>query len=115
MSVTWTKLLGETVKFLISHRTRTATNTSPTLETTPGRGIRCESVGAEASAATVEATLAPVDANVLLQRVGFRRPGCGLRSKREPKWRNWQTRRTQNPVPSGACGFDSHLRHRSGT
>ena len=28
-----------------------------------------------------------------------------------PKWRNWQTRRTQNPVPFGACGFDSHLRH----
>src|SRR5882757_6702865 len=28
-----------------------------------------------------------------------------------PKWRNWQTRRTQNPVPSGECGFDSHLRH----
>src|SRR6059058_736494 len=30
-----------------------------------------------------------------------------------PKWRNWQTRRTQNPVPLGACGFDSHLRHRT--
>ena len=29
----------------------------------------------------------------------------------EPKWRNWQTRRTQNPVPERACGFDSHLRH----
>src|SRR3954454_9199597 len=28
-----------------------------------------------------------------------------------PKWRNWQTRRTQNPVPFGECGFDSHLRH----
>src|SRR4051794_34654861 len=28
-----------------------------------------------------------------------------------PKWRNWQTRRTQNPVPPGECGFDSHLRH----
>src|SRR6266852_1622227 len=28
-----------------------------------------------------------------------------------PKWRNWQTRRTQNPVPERACGFDSHLRH----
>src|SRR5215203_5840809 len=26
-----------------------------------------------------------------------------------PKWRNWQTRRTQNPVPFGECGFDSHL------
>src|SRR5919106_4948233 len=31
---------------------------------------------------------------------------------RGPKWRNWQTRRTQNPVPFGECGFDSHLRHR---
>src|ERR1051325_9645043 len=30
-----------------------------------------------------------------------------------PKWRNWQTRRTQNPVPERACGFDSHLRHLS--
>src|SRR5262249_31270781 len=30
-----------------------------------------------------------------------------------PKWRNWQTRRTQNPVPFGECGFDSHLRHRT--
>src|SRR5262249_50107004 len=28
-----------------------------------------------------------------------------------PKWRNWQTRRTQNPVSLGTCGFDSHLRH----
>ncbi len=28
-----------------------------------------------------------------------------------PKWRNWQTRRTQNPVAFGPCGFDSHLRH----
>src|SRR6185436_9544403 len=32
-----------------------------------------------------------------------------------PKWRNWQTRRTQNPVPLGACGFDSHLRHPGAT
>src|SRR5215203_3246626 len=31
--------------------------------------------------------------------------------RRGPKWRNWQTRRTQNPVPERACGFDSHLRH----
>jgi hypothetical protein len=28
-----------------------------------------------------------------------------------PKWRNWQTRRTQNPVPFGEWGFDSPLRH----
>src|SRR5436305_11347562 len=33
--------------------------------------------------------------------------------ERKPKWRNWQTRRTQNPVPLGECGFDSHLRHRT--
>ena len=29
----------------------------------------------------------------------------------QPKWRNWQTRGTQNPVPARACGFDPHLRH----
>src|SRR6266508_4706936 len=29
-----------------------------------------------------------------------------------PKWRNWQTRRTQNPVGETSCGFESHLRHR---
>ena len=23
-----------------------------------------------------------------------------------PVWRNWQTRRTQNPLPARACGFD---------
>ena len=28
-----------------------------------------------------------------------------------PKWRNWQTRRIQNPVPARGCGFDSLLRH----
>ena len=28
----------------------------------------------------------------------------------KPKWRNWQTQRTQNPPPSKACGFESHLR-----
>ena len=32
--------------------------------------------------------------------------------RRTPKWRNWQTRRTQNPVAFGPCGFDPHLRHR---
>src|SRR5262245_11858899 len=30
-----------------------------------------------------------------------------------PKWRNWQTRTTQNRVPVRVCGFDSHLRHHS--
>src|SRR5262245_27569921 len=37
---------------------------------------------------------------------------CGdtIRQNR-PKWRNWQTRRTQNPVSFGTCGFDPHLRH----
>ena len=28
-----------------------------------------------------------------------------------PKWRNWQTRTTQNRVVFRPCGFDSHLRH----
>src|SRR3954447_11227948 len=36
---------------------------------------------------------------------------AALRSRGRPKWRNWQTRRTQNPVPERACGFDPHLRH----
>ncbi len=26
---------------------------------------------------------------------------------------NWQTRRTQNPLPARACGFDPHHRHKS--
>ena len=29
----------------------------------------------------------------------------------EPKWRNWQTRRIQNPLSERACGFESHLRY----
>src|ERR1700732_1793366 len=28
-----------------------------------------------------------------------------------PEWRNWQTRRTQNPVAARPCGFDSLLEH----
>ena len=28
-----------------------------------------------------------------------------------PKWWNWQTRRTQNPMFARTCGFKSHLRH----
>src|SRR5512133_4367008 len=45
----------------------------------------------------------PVRIPILL---GTRLPySCG------PKWRNWQTRRTQNPVSLGTCGFDSRLRH----
>src|SRR6266513_5484515 len=28
-----------------------------------------------------------------------------------PKWRNWQTRRTQNPVRETSCGFEPHLQH----
>jgi hypothetical protein len=27
-----------------------------------------------------------------------------------PEWRNWQTRRTQNPVAARPCGFDPLLR-----
>ena len=30
-----------------------------------------------------------------------------------PKWWNWQTRRTQNPVMATSCGFKSRLRHQS--
>ncbi len=29
----------------------------------------------------------------------------------KPKWRNWQTRRIQNPVRATSCGFKSHLRY----
>ena len=32
-----------------------------------------------------------------------------------PKWRNWQTRWTQNPVPAREWGFDSPLRHHTQT
>src|SRR5229473_219588 len=28
-----------------------------------------------------------------------------------PGWRNWQTRRTQNPVAARPCRFDSYARH----
>jgi hypothetical protein len=28
-----------------------------------------------------------------------------------PKWRNWQTRRTQNPFPAMECRFNPDLRH----
>ena len=28
-----------------------------------------------------------------------------------PRWRNWQTRQTQNLLSERACGFDSHPRH----
>ena len=54
------------------------------------------------------------DADGRLRAHGFPPPGglTGLRFGGEPKWRNWQTRRTQNPVPERACGFDPHLRHR---
>ncbi len=40
-----------------------------------------------------------------------RTEGPGYDRRTTPKWRNWQTRRTQNPVAFGPCGFDSHLRH----
>ena len=31
--------------------------------------------------------------------------------KNKPVCWNWQTRRTQNPLPAMACGFDPHYRH----
>jgi hypothetical protein len=33
--------------------------------------------------------------------------------KAVPGWRNWQTRRTQNPVTARSCRFDSYARHHS--
>jgi hypothetical protein len=36
---------------------------------------------------------------------------AGLRYKSALVWRNWQTRRTQNPVAFGPCGFDSLHQH----
>ena len=84
---------------------------SPTTKSRPsppmnvGRLKRVARVGAEASAATVQATL-------------LRSPGKSYLGRRvtmwaaAPEWRNWQTRRTQNPLSFGACGFESHLRHR---
>gem|GEM_PF-1753269 len=30
-----------------------------------------------------------------------------------PRWRNWQTRWTQNPLAARSCGFNSHPRHLS--
>src|ERR1700693_4684554 len=29
----------------------------------------------------------------------------------EPRWRNWQTRRSQKPMSARTCGFDSRSRH----
>lgn len=36
---------------------------------------------------------------------------CAIILYCKPKWWNWQTRRTQNPVYASTCGFKSHLRH----
>ena len=49
----------------------------------------------------------------ITRRVGLRSPSrCRIiRGLPKPKWRNWQTRWIQNPVPSGECGFESHLRY----
>ena len=33
---------------------------------------------------------------------------------RSPACRNWQTRRTQNPLVVTSCGFESHGRHDTG-
>src|SRR5712692_5467665 len=37
--------------------------------------------------------------------------GYVMLNKNAPEWRNWQTRRTQNPVAARPCGFNSLLRH----
>src|SRR5713226_4529475 len=39
------------------------------------------------------------------------RQGYVMLNKNAPEWRNWQTRRTQNPVAARPCGFNSLLRH----
>src|SRR5947208_9020362 len=44
-------------------------------------------------------------------RIARRNGVSGATVRAGPKWRNWQTRRTQNPVPFGEWGFDSPLRH----
>ena len=36
---------------------------------------------------------------------------CKPESKTQPEWRNWQTRRIQNPLTFWSCGFESHLRY----
>ena len=35
----------------------------------------------------------------------------GTPRQREAEVAEWQTRRTQNPVPARGCGFKSHLRY----
>src|SRR5947209_6908164 len=104
ISVTSTNREGATTKFFASSSAARRTTRMPIAPIRLGRGKRVARVGAEASAATGSATLLRGAAKSYPKRRGYD-PGA------TPKWRNWQTRRTQNPVPFGECGFDSHLRH----
>ena len=51
---------------------------------------------------------------ILASVAGFRQAAAMHREqpcrRAWPKWRNWQTRRSQNPVLERECGFESHLR-----
>ena len=38
-------------------------------------------------------------------------PTTPIHSGPAPEWRNWQTRRIQNPLAARSCGFESHLRY----
>jgi hypothetical protein len=71
---------------------------------------------AEASGVTGGYTVPPEFYQGLMTAAAFvdRPRGCRTLAI-EPKWRNWQTRRTQNPVLARECGFESHLRQSSGT
>lgn len=48
-------------------------------------------------------------------RIHFSRPEFSPQKNTLPVCWNWQTRRTQNPLPAMACGFKSHHRHQGAT
>jgi hypothetical protein len=102
---------GVFAKLIASQKTSRPTKINPKIEIKLGRLKRVARVGAEASAAKVQGDFTASSRKVLRRR----HDGGNTRTRgtipHGPKWRNWQTRRTQNPVPSGECGFDSHLRH----
>src|SRR2546423_1549440 len=100
---------GVRTRLTMSQKRSSATRSSPTELTVPGRGMRVARLGAEASAATA-ARLYCVrggNPNQALPGIGGGRGYDGA----EPEWRNWFTRCSQKALPFGACGFESHLRH----
>src|SRR4051794_38305975 len=105
------KSAGVRCRLTASHPKSSTTKSEPSVATTLGRRKRVARLGADASAATGRCDSTASDGRVLWERPGPSAGALALRCGRRPKWRNWQTRRTQNPVPSGECGFDSHLRH----